>query len=62
MNYCVISIGTAPLKLFARHEYNIKGSHNLVIAHKISASCIHITYLHKDLLGAGCHPSRFLAL
>jgi len=30
INYCVISIGTIPLKLFA--GYNIKDSHILVIA------------------------------
>jgi hypothetical protein len=61
INCCVISIGTVPLKLLAR--YSIRCSHILVIAHKITASRIQITYLHKDLLGTGRHyPSRFLAL
>ena len=57
INYYVISIGTIPLKLFAR--YNIKGSYILVIAHKFSASCIQITYLHTDLLGTWCHYPKF---
>ena len=49
INCCVVSIGTISLKLFAR--YNIRGSHILVITHKIGVSHSQDTYLHEDFLG-----------